>query len=445
MARITFRSVWVMGLSHRAGRDAALRLWLRAPASLPADYADRSIKLKLLQRAAMTGRQTRHHRFLLHLHLGQIDRPRRSPRRDRRGGGRLPRPFRDAVRLLRSILGISDLSAQAIIAEIGRFPTAGHLVSWGGLFRRNDESAGKRRSNRLRKGAPWLKTTLVQCAWAATNRRTATCAPSSCDCARVADRKKPSAPSPRPSSPPSGTCRATAPSGTTSGQTTSSDEPQNSRHATSRSRSPSWDSPAHSSHVPGKFLSRPHSALGGKPPISRLTGDNLLGNDISTLRCLEQAIRSDASIRSDIVLRPHPPLRAAQHGAEAGEGEPEGAVPRRVLGVGTRAGLAAAQQAEPRLEAAAGVLQEGVHGAEILFQHLRRDLDLDLRLTLQREALQRAAFLREGEVQPVLLGEQAGHAQARLPRGVAAAGEGIRGRHGAILARWDEAPVNATC
>ena len=40
----------------------------------------------------------------------------------------------------------------------------------GGMCPRNDESAGKRRSNRLRKGAPWLKTTLVQCAWAAVRK-----------------------------------------------------------------------------------------------------------------------------------------------------------------------------------------------------------------------------------------------------------------------------------
>jgi transposase len=62
-----------------------------------------------------------------------------------------------------------------IVAEIGtdmsRFPTAGHLLSWAGLCPRNDESAGKRRSTRLRKGAPWLKTTLVQCAWAATHKK----------------------------------------------------------------------------------------------------------------------------------------------------------------------------------------------------------------------------------------------------------------------------------
>jgi transposase len=57
-----------------------------------------------------------------------------------------------------------------IVAEIGvdmsRFPTAAHLVSWAGLCPRNDESAGKRRSTRVRNGAPWLKTTLVTAAWA---------------------------------------------------------------------------------------------------------------------------------------------------------------------------------------------------------------------------------------------------------------------------------------
>src|SRR5690348_13695594 len=64
---------------------------------------------------------------------------------------------------------------EVIVAEIGtdmgRFPTAGHLLSWAGLCPRNDESAGRRRSTCLRKGAPWLKTTLVvQCAWAASRQ-----------------------------------------------------------------------------------------------------------------------------------------------------------------------------------------------------------------------------------------------------------------------------------
>src|SRR5262249_13094252 len=79
-------------------------------------------------------------------------------------------PFRDAVELLTTIPGVSDLAAQGIVAEIGRdmsrFPTVGHLISWAGLCPRSDQSAGKRRSTRVRKGAGWLKPRLVQCAWA---------------------------------------------------------------------------------------------------------------------------------------------------------------------------------------------------------------------------------------------------------------------------------------
>src|ERR1035437_7393783 len=52
-----------------------------------------------------------------------------------------------------------------------RFPAVGNLISWAGLCPRNDESAGKRRSTRLRQGAPWLKALLVQCAWAAVRAK----------------------------------------------------------------------------------------------------------------------------------------------------------------------------------------------------------------------------------------------------------------------------------
>ena len=80
-------------------------------------------------------------------------------------------PIRQRADLLTTMPGVSDLVAHVIVAEIGvdmtRFPSAGHLVSWAGLCPRNDESAGKRRSTRVRHGAPWLKTTLVTAAWAA--------------------------------------------------------------------------------------------------------------------------------------------------------------------------------------------------------------------------------------------------------------------------------------
>ena len=54
---------------------------------------------------------------------------------------------------------------------MSRFPTEGHLISRAGLCPRNDDSAGKRRSNRMRKGAPWLKTALIQCAWAEVRKK----------------------------------------------------------------------------------------------------------------------------------------------------------------------------------------------------------------------------------------------------------------------------------
>ena len=50
---------------------------------------------------------------------------------------------------------------------MARFPTPAHLLSWADMCPRNDESAGKRRSTRTRKGSPWLKTTLVTAAWSA--------------------------------------------------------------------------------------------------------------------------------------------------------------------------------------------------------------------------------------------------------------------------------------
>jgi transposase len=126
-------------------------------------------------REALHGRLTTHHRFLLQLHLGQVDSLDDAIGAiDREVEADLA-PFRTAVELISTIPGVSKLGAEVIVSEIGldmsRFPTAGHLLSWAGLCPRNDESAGKRRSNRLRKGAQWLKTTLVQCGWAAKNKK----------------------------------------------------------------------------------------------------------------------------------------------------------------------------------------------------------------------------------------------------------------------------------
>ena len=54
---------------------------------------------------------------------------------------------------------------------MSRFPSDAHLLSWCCICPRTDESAGKRRSNRVRRGCVWLKTTMVQCAWAAVKKK----------------------------------------------------------------------------------------------------------------------------------------------------------------------------------------------------------------------------------------------------------------------------------
>jgi transposase len=84
-------------------------------------------------------------------------------------------PFAKAVELLCTIPGVKQRSAETIIAEIGTdmsmFPTAGHLVSWAGLCPGHNESAGKRRSGRTRKGSKWLRTGLLESALAAVRTK----------------------------------------------------------------------------------------------------------------------------------------------------------------------------------------------------------------------------------------------------------------------------------
>jgi transposase len=123
----------------------------------------------------LEGRITPHHRFLIGQHLRMIEGLEVAVAAfDARIEAALT-PFRDAAERLTSIPGISDVAAQVILAEIGpdmsMFPTAGHLLSWAGLTPRLDESAGKQRSTRVKKGAPWLKPVLVQCAFAAARAK----------------------------------------------------------------------------------------------------------------------------------------------------------------------------------------------------------------------------------------------------------------------------------
>jgi transposase len=164
----------IMGLSGRKMIEALIA-GQSDPAKL-ARLADHRVKASQeTLREALRGRVTRHHRFLLRLHLKQIDALDAAIANIDQEVEAGIAPFRTAVEQVVSIPGVKDLSARSILAEIGidmsRFATDAHLVSWACICPRNDESAGKRRSTRIRKGSPWLKTTLVQCAWAASRKK----------------------------------------------------------------------------------------------------------------------------------------------------------------------------------------------------------------------------------------------------------------------------------
>lgn len=86
-------------------------------------------------------------------------------------------PFEEELELLETIPGVGRRSAESILTEIGfdmdRFPSDGHISSWAGMAPGNNESAGKRKSGRAPKGNKYLRSTLVQCARAASHTKEA--------------------------------------------------------------------------------------------------------------------------------------------------------------------------------------------------------------------------------------------------------------------------------
>jgi transposase len=164
----------ILGLSGRR-MIKALIAGETAPEALAALAHSRIEATAAELEAALRGRVKAHHRFLLQLHLDHLDAVNAAiDRIDKEVDGNLE-PFRVAVEMLTTIPGVRNLAAEVMVSEIGidmsRFKTEGHLISWAGLCPKNDESAGKRRSTRMKKGAPWLKTTLIQCAWAASRTK----------------------------------------------------------------------------------------------------------------------------------------------------------------------------------------------------------------------------------------------------------------------------------
>jgi transposase len=160
-----------------------------------ADEARGRLKRKAIPlRSALQGRVTGHHRFLLQ---ALMDQHRQLEELIARYTARIEeamRPFAEAEGRLITIPGVGRQAAEVIVAETGadmtRFATAGNLTSWAGLCPGNNESAGKRRSGRTAKGSQWLRTTLVQVAWAASHTKKTTFGATYAKWARRLGKKK---------------------------------------------------------------------------------------------------------------------------------------------------------------------------------------------------------------------------------------------------------------
>lgn len=127
-------------------------------------------------REALRGHVTDHHRFMLRMFLERIDGlDRMVALFDQRIQEVMSPLEREAVQRLDEMPGFDRRTGQNVLAEIGtdmsRFATPHHLASWAGLCPGNNESAGKRKSGRIRKANCWLKGALTQAAWAASRTR----------------------------------------------------------------------------------------------------------------------------------------------------------------------------------------------------------------------------------------------------------------------------------
>jgi len=124
---------------------------------------------------ALTGKIKPHHRFLIAELICQIEYLEETVGRIGKEIEERLRPFEEDISLLDSVPGISRQTAEVLLAEMGwdmtRFPSDKHLASWAGMCPGNNESAGKRRTGKTRKGSRWLRHALIEAAHGAARTK----------------------------------------------------------------------------------------------------------------------------------------------------------------------------------------------------------------------------------------------------------------------------------
>lgn len=161
----------ILGKSGRAMIEALLA------DDVPPDYLAKLAKGSLKKKhdllvPALTGRVRPHHKFMLFQQLQVIDGLTKAIAEFDERIAECTRPFDEAAALMQTMRGVARRTSECLIAEIGvdmsRFPTASHLTSWARVCPGNDQSGGRRLNASIGKGNNWLKSALIEAAWAAS-------------------------------------------------------------------------------------------------------------------------------------------------------------------------------------------------------------------------------------------------------------------------------------
>jgi transposase len=141
-----------------------------------ADLARGRLRPKRAQlEEALQGYFTPHQSFLLTEYFSQMDYLDDAIDRVSAGLAQYLAAEHEAIALLDTIPGVSQRTAEILLAEIGtdmtRFPNAKHLASWAGMCPGQYESGGKRLSGKTRKGSRWLRQVLVEAAHVAAKTK----------------------------------------------------------------------------------------------------------------------------------------------------------------------------------------------------------------------------------------------------------------------------------
>lgn len=141
-----------------------------------ADLAKRRLRSKLpALEAALTGRVRAHHRLLLTTLLDQVTFLEQHIADYDGHIAQAVAPFAPALTRLQTIPGVKGRTAENLLAEIGpdmrAFPSDRHLASWAAICPGHDETGGKQRSGKTRKGNRWLRGVITQAAWAAARTK----------------------------------------------------------------------------------------------------------------------------------------------------------------------------------------------------------------------------------------------------------------------------------